>query len=358
MADNGTLGVRKVNERIFKNGRTLIITEEDSSKLIWADIPDGTLKTNPKTGIMSIKIEGETDWVPAGIKNDGTLCIAKDSRIVADTFTIHSVNKSTNVFEYDLNSGDRRIGLIDSDGHFVFEVSDGSYMPKRNHLKITIDDCLIRTAANGGLREIDETRFMILEDLVVGMRLAVEYVQALRIGNPYPRIFVNDSEPSIAEVGDLWIDPNGTEADGDYLGEGTDTNKTISWDRVTGKPNTLSAFQLQNEVQGMIDGHRVDFSKIDNVPVQGNIDAATVQGHSIGASPSQLFIIPADGMIPINMFPQSMKATTNIPKIFISASVPTNPENNNTIWYCMDPADLSIKVFYNNQWVTMGADWR
>ena len=49
-------GVRKINEAITENGRTLIITEEDASLLDWNEIPDGTLKINPYNGFMSIKL--------------------------------------------------------------------------------------------------------------------------------------------------------------------------------------------------------------------------------------------------------------------------------------------------------------
>ena len=66
-------GVRKVSENIIQDGRALIITEEDASQLDWGSIPAGSLKINKKNGLMSVKIEGETDWLPAGLKNDGTL---------------------------------------------------------------------------------------------------------------------------------------------------------------------------------------------------------------------------------------------------------------------------------------------
>ena len=65
-------GVRKVNENIIQDGRSLIINEENEKNISWENIPDGSIKINSSNGMMYVKIKGESDWVPAGIKNDGT----------------------------------------------------------------------------------------------------------------------------------------------------------------------------------------------------------------------------------------------------------------------------------------------
>ena len=77
-----TRGVRKVSENILSDGRAIIVTEKDKDKYKWADIPVGSKFIDSKTGIEWVKLEGESDWVPAHVKNDGTLCIAKDARII------------------------------------------------------------------------------------------------------------------------------------------------------------------------------------------------------------------------------------------------------------------------------------
>ena len=82
MATAAPRGIRKVSELITQKGRTLIFTEDEAESLLWSDIPDGSLKINPITGLMSVKLEGESGWVPAGIKNDGTISIAKDTRLI------------------------------------------------------------------------------------------------------------------------------------------------------------------------------------------------------------------------------------------------------------------------------------
>ena len=83
-----TRGIKKVSENILSDGRAIIVTEKDKDNYVWADIPNGSLFIDTTTGIMQVKIEGESDWVPAGLKNDGTLCIAKDTKLVTEIYTI------------------------------------------------------------------------------------------------------------------------------------------------------------------------------------------------------------------------------------------------------------------------------
>lgn len=206
-------GVRKASELITQIGRTLIITEEDSTKLSWGEIPNGTLKINPKTGIMSVKVEGESDWIPAGIKNDGTICIAKDTKIVYEVFTIKEVNFPARTFTYMNDAGDLRHSIIlyDEDTkvtQYLFEVEKADYMPMRNMLEVKINDTLVRNAASGGLREVTNKRFTLYDDLQLEDEINVCYGAKINIGNPYPRIYVSSLPPDGAEDGDLWLEAN------------------------------------------------------------------------------------------------------------------------------------------------------
>ena len=54
------------------------------------------------------------------------------------------------------------------------ELEKGSYIPKRNNIKVIIDDTLHRTSASGGLVEIDEKRFG-LADVKPGNEVTVEF---------------------------------------------------------------------------------------------------------------------------------------------------------------------------------------
>lgn len=54
-------GVKKVSELITKNGRALIMTDTFGAR--WEFIPDGTLKIDPITGNMAVKIQYADDWI-------------------------------------------------------------------------------------------------------------------------------------------------------------------------------------------------------------------------------------------------------------------------------------------------------
>ena len=204
-------GVRKTSELTMQKGRTPIFTEEDSTKLSWSEIPDGALKVNPKTGVMQVKLEGESDWVPAGIKNDGTICIAKDTKIMLESFTILEIYEEALTFVYETADGGRRHSVILKDEinettEFVFEVEKADYMMARNVLNVRINDTLIRSANSGGLREISNKRFSLYDELKVGDIVTACYGSRLNIGNPYPRIFFGTVPPEEPENYDLWFD--------------------------------------------------------------------------------------------------------------------------------------------------------
>lgn len=200
-------GVRKVSELIAQEGRTFIVTEEDDTKMEWDEIPDGTLKINPKNGIMSVKLEGQTTWVPAGLKNDGMISIAKDMKLNIETFTITSVDNGDGTFSYTNTDGHNRTKpLYGPDKYPCFELELGSFLRHRNSVMIQVNDALSRSVANGGLLELDTKRVVLQEIHPVGTQITVEYLQRFDIGNPYPRFFIDTDAPPVAEYGDLWLD--------------------------------------------------------------------------------------------------------------------------------------------------------
>mgnify|MGYP007085155960 FL=1 len=265
-------GVRKLSERNLQAKRALILTEEDTRKLDWSEIPVGTIKVNQYTGMMSIKLQdvlvlkengrqlenhfilqagdnpaptdkvyeikdrtlnyykgegckvtswtradieysSQTDWLPIGIKNDGTISIAKDVMYVEEVFTVVDPRKDIQgLFEYTNAQGEHRHMPFTDEGYPVFELEQGTYSRFRNHLEVTLDDALNRSARSKGIIEISEKRFAITDELHVGEELTVRYLQTLRVGNPYPRIFVSNKAPTIAEENDFWLDTN----DGPY----------------------------------------------------------------------------------------------------------------------------------------------
>ena len=208
-----TRGVRKSSENILVNGRAIIVTEKDKNKYKWGDIPDGSKFIDTKTGIEMVKLEGESDWVPANVKNDGTICISKDSIVHYEVFTITEIDFPNKTFRYKNENGDYRNSIILYDVNtklkeYVFNVEKGDYMPGRNLLKALFNDTLVRSRASGGLREINNRVFSIYDELKVGDEITAIYVHKINIGNPYPRVFIGAKPPVDAEDFDFWLDTN------------------------------------------------------------------------------------------------------------------------------------------------------
>nr|DAK26762.1 MAG TPA: hypothetical protein [Caudoviricetes sp.] len=313
-------GVRKVSELVTQNKRALILSEEDASKLNWADIPVSTLKINSKTGIMSVKIEGESDWVPAGIKNDGTLVIAKDGKVNIENFTIKEVDHSRKTFSYTLESGDVRHSTIDDKYGFVFNLEAGSYQIDRNQVEVIIDDILIRSKTSGGLFEISENKIGIKDTLVKDQEITVKYNCALRIGNPYPRFFLNSNEPDakLAEIGDFWLDYDATMEQELGLSE-TEPNpdevsRRVNWNDIIGRPDTLYGMGIKDKVS--YEGHTHKKTDITDFPTSmrangGNAD--TVNWFTANNNqPGTLTILDSNGKIPLSTLPQHRHNTGEI----------------------------------------------
>lgn len=287
-------GVRKINEQTVQEGRALIITEENESNYSWEDIPCGSLKVDGDTGVILVKLRGQGSWVPSNIRIDTardingeavydtndtefghTVAIAKDSIILRENYVITNTDSDGNRFTYEDETGQRFFGYKSEKG-FHFELRKGHYAPGRNMLDVIIDDCLYRSAASGGIIEQSETKFIVTEPLVNGMELTVKYVQLIRYGNPYPRIYLrrgqyNDQgidmndEPENAEVGDVWIDFTGEPEDEDgYLAEALNSSDYIPWWRISGFPTTVSEAQACNFMKDAVaKGHRHKISDID-----------------------------------------------------------------------------------------------
>ena len=353
-----TRGIKKVSENILSDGRAIIVTEKDKDNYVWADIPNGSLFIDTTTGIMQVKIEGESDWVPAGLKNDGTLCIAKDTKLVTEIYTIVNPDEGNGNFSCKDGDGNTRHFPLTNEGYHVFYLEKGSYQMRRNQISVMIDDCLYRSQSSGGLTELGETRIQLNEQLKAGQEVTIMYSNVVRIGNPYPRIFINDNEPDVAEVGDFWLDTDSTLAEDDYLGENVETNKTIDWSRITHKPTNTDEYGIKNEIKEMIEDHRVDITMIDNFPAfPSTINATTIQGHDIGTSPNNVFLIPSDGKIPSNLLPSNVSTKDEVPDIRIGSTTPTSPQNNKTVWFCTAANNTCVKVYTNNRWISLGAVW-
>lgn len=299
-----TRGIKKVSENILSDGRAIIVTEKDKDNYIWADIPNGSLFIDTTTGIMQVKIEGESDWVPAGLKNDGTLCIAKDTKLVTEIYTIVNPNEGNGNFSCKDGDGNTRHFPLTNEGYPVFYLEKGSYQMQRNQISVMIDDCLYRSQSSGGLTELGETRIQLNEQLKAGQEITIIYSNVVRIGNPYPRIFINDNAPDNAEVGDFWIDPNDNIGDDPNYKEDPYYGRHVDWSNVDGKPTTLAGYGIRDDVAAK--EHKHSINDITDFPLTmrangGNAD--TVGNKRVGTGIGNIPTIGANGKLDQSIVP-------------------------------------------------------
>lgn len=299
-----TRGIKKVSENILSDGRAIIVTEKDKDNYVWTDIPNGSLFIDTTTGIMQVKIEGESDWVPAGLKNDGTLCIAKDTKLVTEIYTIVNPDEGDGHFSCTDRDGNTRHFPLTNEGYPVFYLEKGSYQMQRNQISVVIDDCLYRSVASGDLTELGETRIQLNEQLKAGQKVTITYSNVVRIGNPYPRIFINDNAPDNAEVGDFWIDCNDNIGDDPNYEEDPYYDRHVDWSNVDGKPTTLAGYEIRDDVAAK--EHKHSINDITDFPLTmrangGNAD--TVGNKSVGTGIGNIPTIGSDGKLDQSIVP-------------------------------------------------------
>ena len=342
-------GVRKINEQLVQDGRAFIITEEDEGSYSWEDIPYGSIKVDSKKGLMFVKIQGQSDWIPAPIVRDKaydadgnlvdnshngyTVSIAKDAIVMREIYTITEINQSTKKFRYKNEYDQTFTGDISERG-FHFEIHKGHYPPGRNMIEVIVDDCLYRSASSGGLIEQSEKKFILTEPPVVGMELTVKYIKLIRIGNPYPRLFLrrggydailgidSNGEPEDAEVGDMWLDFTGDIEKPDYyLGESLANRETIPWNRIRGYPATVDAAiacGLMTDVGKKVHDHDVNtlsgqlklFTRVKETLVDRALWAKNAENaykldeRDVGYSSGQIPYVGPNGKLPSSILPE------------------------------------------------------
>ena len=202
-----TWGIRKLNEYSVDKNTAIIITDSEKDNYYWADIPDGSLLVNDKTGNLSIKLTGESDWVPMGIRKDGTEKLVKDAIINVEYYTIVKFELEHNRFYYHDREEITRIGKI-INGKAQFKVGSGLYLPGTNQLEVLINDSVHRNTIDGGLEEINMKYFQIdADDIRLGSTVTVRYINYERLSELYPFIYTQEQVPWFFEDKDLWINP-------------------------------------------------------------------------------------------------------------------------------------------------------
>jgi hypothetical protein len=200
-----TWGIRKLNEYSISKDTAIIITDSEKDNYYWADIPDGSLLVNDKTGNLSIKLTGESDWVPMGIRKDGTDKLVKDAVINVEYYTIVKFELEHNRFYYHDREEITRIGKL-IDGKAQFKVGSGLYIPGTNQLEVLINDTVRCNTLDDSLEEINMKYFQIdADDIRLGSTVTVRYINYERLSELYPFIFIQERHPWFFEDKDIWI---------------------------------------------------------------------------------------------------------------------------------------------------------
>lgn len=200
-----TWGIRKLNEYSISKDTAIIITDSEKDNYYWADIPDGSLLVNDKTGNLSIKLTGESDWVPVGIRKDGTDKLVKDAVINVEYYTIVKFELEHNRFYYHDREEITRIGKL-IDGKAQFKVGSGLYIPGTNQLEVLINDTVRCNTLDDSLEEINMKYFQIDADNIrLGSTVTVRYINYERLSELYPFIFIQERYPWFFEDKDIWI---------------------------------------------------------------------------------------------------------------------------------------------------------
>lgn len=397
-------GVRMINNDVVQPGYSLVVTERDAER--WPrenpdkfkQLPDGTLYINPTTGMMLTKVEGETEWIPAGIRNDGTIVISKDTSLHVEVFTVTSVDPDENGnFTYKNSKGEQRYKPKTEQG-FMFQLEEGNYTPGRNHLSVVFDDVLERSPSSGGIIELDETRFLVTENIPVGTELTVKYIQWVRIGNPYPRIFQNEAQyihyepttdttakrykvyyaddkgtplasqpahgsnieslhyyektwdPEAAEVGDYFMDLLGRFDGYDDLLDQDPEDFYLPWANITGKPNTIQGYGITDNISYVGHVH----TSADIVDLNSKLQTINT---NIAQINSRLDSLTSSVNSLANRV-QTLESTVNaIPKIYVQAGTPTGAPNQ-SIWVNTTGNQEHIAVLLSGTWRKIGAVWK
>lgn len=303
-------GVRKVGERVIQDGRGLIITDENINNYNWDDIPAGSLLVNPKTGIVQVKLEGQSNWQPGLIKNDGTICISQDSAVIVERFEIVNPLLDQNTFTYQditepgkIVSGKRSVTTDSTKQHigYTFTLTHGEYMEDRNLLSVSIErnqgtnneSTVICDVVNGSLVEDAFNKFTIVDKTIKsGDHVVARYFRIIRIGNPYPRWFITDRKPDTlpngiqkAEEGDMWLDYSQTvdQTTSNWLEERSDMlgwenvfskdakgnkiikNLSVEWSNIQHKPTTIKDLGIENDVRNIVNQAIANNIRYDNI---------------------------------------------------------------------------------------------
>lgn len=212
--------------KYFNDTITLPVIHHDYKTYDWNSAKYGTIVVDPKNNNIGIKLKHNVDnrdpkdpysqygpsWIALKLPYNETIIVEESSRFITEQIIYNSYDEVEGILYYTINGNPKESKLTRQD-NFIFELDKGSYTVGVNQIKVLINNTIECTSSTNTLKELDETHF-ILNPIMLepGCEIDVYYIERYNIGNPIPRIYNQEIEPTNPEPGDMWINSKKSEA--------------------------------------------------------------------------------------------------------------------------------------------------
>ena len=211
--------------KYFNDTITLPVIHHDYKTYDWNSAKYGTIVVDPKNNNIGIKLKYNVDnrdpkdpysqygpsWIALKLPYNETIIVEESSRFITEQIIYNNYDEVEGILYYTINGNPKESKLTRQD-NFIFELDKGSYTVGVNQIKALINNTIECTSSTNTLKELDETHF-ILNPIMLepGCEIDVYYIERYNIGNPIPRIYNQEIEPTNPEPGDMWINSKKSE---------------------------------------------------------------------------------------------------------------------------------------------------
>lgn len=211
--------------KYFNDTITLPVIHHDYKTYDWNSAKYSIIVVDPKNNNIGIKLKYNVDnrdpkdpysqygpsWIALKLPYNETIIVEESSRFITEQIIYNSYDEVEGILYYTINGNPKESKLTRQD-NFIFELDKGSYTVGVNQIKVLINNTIECTSSTNTLKELDETHF-ILNPIMLepGCEIDVYYIERYNIGNPIPRIYNQETEPTNPEPGDMWINSKKSE---------------------------------------------------------------------------------------------------------------------------------------------------
>lgn len=211
--------------KYFNDTITLPVIHHDYKTYDWNSAKYGTIVVDPKNNNIGIKLKYNVDnrdpkdpysqygpsWIALKLPYNETIIVEESSRFITEQIIYNNYDEVEGILYYTINGNPKESKLTRQD-NFIFELDKGSYTVGVNQIKVLINNTIECTSSTNTLKELDETHFILNPVMLEpGCEIDVYYIERYNIGNPVPRIYNQEIEPTNPEPGDMWINSKKSE---------------------------------------------------------------------------------------------------------------------------------------------------